>query len=234
MNNNDNPSVTITPSPMMVGGPEVGGLSYDVPKGYYPYVIRFTPVGDTPDIQLYGFEQILEEFLEQFDTWSISVENSKKGVVHYHMYLESKLDLEGVKKLVRGFIYPYYPDRKRGFGTKNFNCQLSKEPLKGIMYSLKQRGEYHYSGFTQEFIDACIKSSFEKEESDMEKEVAELTFEFLNSTMDPYVYAERLCLIYSQYDKRIHFKDIQGLVNSKIIKRDPSLASSMVRKNLTF
>jgi len=234
MNTHDTHSEAISPSPMMVGGGEVRGLSYTPSKDMYPYVIRFTPVGDTPDVQVYSFEQILDEFLHQFETWTVSQEKSSKGIIHFHIYLESRESLEEVKKLVRLFIYPYYPDRKRGFGTKQYNCQLSDNPLKGIMYALKQRGEYYFSGFTQEFIDACIKSSFEKEASDFEKEVAELSQEFLNSNMDPYLYAEKLCIIYSQFDKRIHFKDIQGIINSKIIKRDPSQASYLVKKNLVF
>lgn len=223
-----------SPSPMMVGDREVGGLSYIPDKGMHPYVVRFTPVGDTDDIQLYSMESILEDFLPQFDSWVVASEVSSKGVPHFHIYLESTLDIEYVKKIIRDFIYPYYPNRKRGFGTKQYNCQYSDNPLKAIMYALKHRGEYHFSGFVQEFIDSCIKSSFEKVVSDFEKEISELSQEFLDSTMDPYVYAERLCILYAKHDKRVHFKDIQGIVNSKIIKRDPSRAFSMVKKNLVF
>lgn len=224
--------ITTTPSPMMVGGGEVGGLSYT--PCFYPYVLRFTPL-DPAGNQLYDLQTVLDEFLTgTFDIYVLAVESSKKDKLHFHIYLESPDALDVVKQKVRDFIYPYYPVRKRGFGTREYNCQEAEFPLKAIMYALKQRGEYHYLGFSQEFIDSCIKSSFDIEPSDFEKEIAELSQEFLDSSMDPYKYAEGLCILYSKYDKRVHFKDIQGIVNSKIIKRDPSQASYLVSKYLSF
>lgn len=223
-----------SPSPMMVGGREVGGLSYSPDKGQKPYVIRFTPL-DTENNQIYDIQTVLTDFLQdKFEVWMISEETSKKDKIHYHIYLESEKEINLIKDDIREFIYPYYPVRKRGFGTREYNCQYSEDPLKAIMYLLKQRGEYHYSGFSQEFVDSCMKSSFEVEPSEYDKELADLTQEFLKSKMDPYDFAEKICIIYAKYDKRIHFKDIQGIVNSKIIRRDNSKARDMVRKNLIF
>lgn len=228
----DTHSEAITPSPMMVGGGEVGGLSYTPDRDLIPYVLRFTPIGDR-DEQVYDMQAVIDELLiPHFDIWVISQELKPK--LHFHVYLETFDNPKDLRKKLRDFIYPYYPVRARGFGTKQYSCILSENPLNAIIYLLKQRGEYHFNGFSQEFINSCLQSSFEKEASEFEKEVADLSLEFLNSQMDPYIYAERLCIIYSSYDKRVHFKDIQGIVNSKIIKRDPSSALSMVKRNMTF
>lgn len=223
-------------SPMMMGDQEIKrSLSYN-PRAN-PYCIRFTPVSqDGSEDQVFSYDEVLDEFLDNSDipitVYLITEEQKPK--VHFHIYLESSLNLEDMKAAIREFIYKYYPERKRGFGTKQYNCLVAENPLNAIIYALKQRGRYAVSGFTEEFIDECRKLSFVKTPTDFDEELSAITTSFLDSNKDPYVFAEELVILYATYDKRVHFKDIQGYVNSKLIKRDPSIASYLVRKNLTF
>lgn len=220
----------LLPSPMMVRDEEVRGLSYK--PQFNPYILRFTPLDDEGN-QLYSIESIIEDFLkDNFEIWIVSCETRPK--IHFHIYLETQKLLTDLKEDVRIFIYSYYPVRTRGFGTKQYSCLESKDPLNSIIYLLKQRGEYHFSGFIEEFINSCILSSFEKSPNEFEREINDLSQEFMDTNMSPYTYAEQLIILYARYDKRVHFRDIQGIVNSKIVKRDVSKAYDMVLKNLVF
>lgn len=223
------------PLPLMVGGQEVKrSLSY-TPR-QHAYVLRFTAEAqDDPDSQLYGFEEILLELLQpnMFDIYLLVKETSPK--VHYHLYLECDLLHEALKKIVQGFVYSFYPTRTRGFGTKFYSCIISKNPLNAIIYNLKQVGRQEWSGFTDEFIDECRKQAFTTKENDFELEISKLTDIFVKDLSKcPIIFGGQLAEIYSKYDKRVHWRDIQGYVTSKIIKREPSQALLLASKYLSF
>lgn len=229
-------SVDIPSSPLMMGD-QSGQRSLDYTPHYYPYVLRFTPFAQDDEqclVPIYYMENIVNEFLNHNDIELYIITQETTPKIHYHIYLESKLKHDELKKLTQTFLYSYYPVRTRGFGTKQYSCLISENPLNAIIYALKQRGKYVSSGFTEEFIDECRKQSFEKPSSDFEAELRELSDKFLNSTQDPYLYGAAIATVYSNYDKRVHWRDIQGYVNSKIIKRDPSQAIVMSRANLNF
>lgn len=223
--------VSTAPSPMMVGGMVGQGLSYK-PRSN-PYIIRLYPFSQDDANQLYGIESVLEEFLlDKFDIWYLAEELRPK--IHYHIYLESSLSLEEMKKKVRDFIYPYYPVRNRGFGNKQYNCQSSENPLNAIIYATKQRGQYHFSGFTEEFLSKCRELSFELSENLFDSELRNITDVFLTTKQTPVEFVTELLLLYSRYDKRIKHQDIQSYVNSKIIKRDPKEARRMAENFYRF
>jgi len=223
------------PLPIMDGGPEVKRSVEYTPR-LYPYVLRFTPEAqDDPTSHLYGFNEILLEFLEanQIDIYVLVQETKPK--LHYHCYVEHAFEHEKFKKLVREFIYSFYPNRTRGFGTKQYSCLMSDNPLNAIIYNLKQVGRQEWSGFTTEFIDQCRKMSFDKKETDFEAELAILAQKFLDDiNITPHQFGADVAILYSKFDKRVHWKDIQGYVNSKLIKRDPSIAYQLSLKNLSF
>lgn len=236
MNNNNSPheqSAAISPPPTEVSGQEVTGLSYKPLQN--AYVLRFTPI-DNDTNQLYEYDTVIEEFLiNKFDTWIITEESSKLQKIHYHMYLESDDTLDELKQKVRDFIYPYYPNRTRGFGSKQYNCQISENPLNAIIYSLKQKGKYQYSGFEQEFIDKCIQQSFEVKKKEYDMELHQLSDDFHKFKIKcPYDFAAQITQLNAIHDKNVNYSTIQSYVNSKIIKRDPKMAQSMANKNLSF
>lgn len=223
------------PLPLMVGGKEVRrSISY-TPR-HHAYVLRFTPEAqDDPDSQLYGFEEIQREVLEanMFDIYLLVKETTPK--IHYHLYLECEYKHDELKKIIREFVYSYYHTRTRGFGTKYYSCLISENPLNAIIYNLKQVGRQEWSGFTSEFIDECRKMAFTTKENDFEKDIMTLTKAFLdNLSINPVDFGANLAKIYSQYDKRVHWKDIQGYVTSKLIKREPDQALTLASKYLSF
>jgi len=225
------------PLPLMDGGQEVKRSHSYSPK-YHPYDIRFTPYAQDDKekkFPLYSLQEIMTDFIEknEFSVYVVTCE--RKPHDHFHLYIETKRKLADVKKLVHAFIYPYYPNRTRGFGTAQLYCTEAENPLQCITYSLKQKGQVEWSGFTQEFIDECLKHCFEKKDTDFEKELCDLTDLFLSDdTINPVDFGGRIALLYSKYNKRVHWKDIQGYVTSKLIKRDPSQAHIMASKYLTF
>lgn len=226
------------PLPLMEGGQEVKRSHSYTPR-LTPYDIRFTPYSQDDKDKKYGpiytITEVMQDFirLNDIDIYVVTIE--RKPYDHYHIYIEVDLKLAEVKKLVQAFIYPYYPNRVRGFGTAQLYCMPSENPLECITYSLKQKGHLEWSGFTQEFIDECLKHCFEKKDTDFEKELGDLTGLFLSdATINPVDFGAQVALLYSKFDKRVHWKDIQGYVTSKLIKRDPSQAYSMASKYLLF
>lgn len=221
--------------PLMMGDKEVK-RSIEYSPRFNAFVLRFTPEAqDDPTSQLYGFEEILREFLQenQIDIYVLVQETIPK--IHYHCYLEVDLQHDKLKKLVQTFVYGFYPTRVRGFGTKQYSCLISEKPLNAIIYNLKQIGRQEWSGFTEEFIDQCRKMAFIKKETDFEKDLEILTEVFLNDlTVSPTKFGADVAILYSKYEKRVHWKDIQGYVNSKLIKREPEQAIILASKYLSF
>lgn len=223
----------ITPSPMMVGGPQVGGLSYRA--SYNPYVIRFTPATlEDKGQQAYEYSDVKTWLAENFDTYILTEEKSPH--LHFHMFVDTKMDSDKLKKKIRDFIYPYYPNRPRGFGGSQYNCKEALDPLNAIIYALKQKGRYDWSGFeSEEFIAHCQRLSFEKKSNDVQVELAELEEKFIKSEIkDPYEFATQITLVYAKHDKNINYSTLQNYINSKMIKRDPEIALSLAKKNLRF
>lgn len=223
------------PLPLMDGGQEVKRSVSYIPRAN-PYVLRFTPVAqDDPTSYLFGFDEILSEFLteNQLDIYLLVCETTPK--IHYHCYVESKLQHADFKKLVQIFLYSYYHTRIRGFGTKQYSCLISEKPLNALIYNLKQVGRQEWSGFTDEFITQCRAMAFVKKETDFEKDLAVLTDSFLaDKLISPTQFGSDIAILYSRFDKRVHWRDIQGYVNSKLIKRDPTHAYDMASRNLSF
>jgi len=223
------------PLPLMDGGQEVRRSIDYIPR-HFPYVLRFTPVSQDEDTRyLFGFDEIIEEFLNANDIDIFLLVQETTPKIHYHLYLESRLQHDDLKKLTQTFLYNYYITRSRGFGTKQYSCLISHTPLNAIIYNLKQVGRQEYSGFSEEFIEQCRKMAFTKKSDDFEAELINLAKKFHDDKdITPTQFGADIALIYSSYDKRVHWKDIQGYVNSKIIKRDPAQAYLLASKNLSF
>lgn len=207
---------------------------HPLPPYYYAFVIRLKPFYKN-DNQRFGMEQIIEEFLEPISTtWLLSEELVPK--LHYHIYIEaSKIDLNGMKELVRKFMYPYFPDRTRGFGSE-MNTQYSSDREKAISYPLKYNGRITYSGFTEEFIAYRKTQAFVKTETQLENELSQLYDEFVSKNMDPYIYHTKIAIIYADAGRNVNHKTIQNYVNSKLIKRNPKedYVLSLVKKSVLY
>jgi len=196
-----------------------------------PYVIRFKPLSQDGTEQVYDYETVIDEFLSQFDVWAIGEELYPQ--LHYHMYIETSLLLPEVKKLVQDFIYPYYPVRTRGFGSQS-NTQISTSPIDALRYLFKQKGRSDYSGFRKSFIKHCRDTSFIKPDDAFNDQLETLYAEFVKQGSSPYLYASKIAILHSQFDRLVNWSKIQSYVNSKIIKNDPSQSLIQANKNLRF
>lgn len=209
-------------------------MTYQPKTGRYAYVIRFKPFSQDGKIQLYDAQTVENDFLikNKFSVWAIGEELSPK--VHYHMYIESKKEIEEIKKLVREFVYPYYPNRTRGFGSQT-NTQLCEDPLNALRYLQKQKGYINYSGLTDELMQYCKDTSFQKSESDLQQVLSELYKRFENYEFNEYVYGSLIAKAYVQNGREsVNWNQIQNYINSKIILRKEDDALVQAKKFLRF
>lgn len=201
-----------------------------VVSGRFCYCLRLTPCGQ------YSIESIEDDFLifnqDIFDKWVYGHEISKDGIEHFHLVIFTVLDMDEMKQKVRDFIYPFFPDRGRGFGNKQYNLQYAKKPREAIAYCLKDCGESNFSGFTDECITALRGESYSKPSFD--NDVKALNKRFIDTIMSDVDYLSEYYRIYSKYDRSINCHTINGYLLSIKVKKDPSYALELAKKNICY
>lgn len=199
------------------------------------YVIRLTSCDKFS-------KQLLEEYLKgepQFCCFVVGRETVPQE--HYHLVVgvDDSLTLQDVKDIIRAFIVPLWSDPEthklpRGFGNKQYNCQLSKDRDGAISYALKQK-DYFYDGFTQEEIDSYIDASFEKKKpSNFKVEYAQMCDTFQNDdTLGVKWFMTTFIILKSKYGQQVRMSDAKAYADSAIYRRDPSLVSEDVDNYLS-
>jgi len=182
------------------------------------FVIRMTP------FDLYNITAVIDNFLNHFteiDSWFIAREISPKE--HFHMVVRSDYDLKFMKELVQAFIYPYYPIRKRGFGSAQYNIQESSTESKAISYAIKDRIEYKYKGYTDEYIEGCLEESFTKT-ANFKTDYKTLCKEFIEDNMADNIFMERYIILKSKHEQKVSVQDAYAYLLSNKVLRDPTEA----------
>lgn len=192
------------------------------------FVVRLTPCGR------YNIEDVVK-YLNEMScaSWILGVET--KPQEHYHLVIEHEESLDDIKARLRSFIYLYWDEseRKRGFGNKQYNCQLCKDKLKAISYAIKDK-EYQYEGYTQEFIDSCLEKSFQKNSpTSFQVEFTELNKRFHDSNMPISGYMAAFMILKSKYNQQALPHVALGYANSAAIRRDPSYATYLAENYLS-
>lgn len=193
-------------------------------------VIRLTPEGAYTKEELQKF---LKEQLDPLDQWVVGVEVLPR--VHYHVVIVTQETYDNLKQLIRTQINLWYPPpRARGFGNKQWNCQLAIAPLERcISYALKDRVEHFFFGFDQTFIDDCMAAAFPKNSpSNFRVEYLTLCEEFQNSDMDVRTFMIKYCILKSKYNQQVRMQDAYGYALSNLIRRDNSQADNFVETYL--
>lgn len=200
---------------------EVSDLTsqYDEDDFRKKYVIRFTPQGK------YTLDEVAKWLETYFEFWVIGVEMLPQ--VHYHIVIEGDNDLKEMKELVRGFIYQYWPEgeRKRGFGNAQYNCQEADPNPEGflnasISYALKDKEEYLFEGYEQEYIDECIKQSYKKKApANFKLEYMELCKKFMEVEMDQVDFMADFTVLKAKYGQQVRVIDAYGFYNSNLIAK---------------
>lgn len=187
------------------------------------YVVRMTPMG------AYTLDD-LKKGLEEMGciSWILAVESKPK--LHYHLVVEHEDDLDDMKARLRSFLFMYFPVRPRGWGNAQYNCQISNDKRRAISYALKDREEYFFEGYAQEYIDECLEESFPKNSpSTFKVEYQELCNSFHDSDMDIEDFMVKFITLKAKYNQQVQLNVARGFAYGALIRRDPSAALNLVR-----
>lgn len=199
-----------------------------VVPGQFCYCLRLTPCDE------YCINSIMEDFINKnedvLDKWAYGHEMGNDEVEHYHFVIYTKIEINKLKDLVRNFIYPFFPDRRRGFGNKQYNLQYSKDPRNALSYCFKEKLDYDFSGFTEECIKYLIDQSFTKPSFD--KDVIELNNKYMDTKMSDEDYLVGYYKIYATYNRSINVATITGYLLSIKVRKNPEYAIILAKKNL--
>lgn len=224
---------------------EVSGPSsvyYDENDDVNVYVIRLTPQGK------YTLEELKSQLLDpvfENDLWVLAVEKVPKE--HYHIVIETDLDLEDLRSNIRSFLFTYWPEgqRPRGWGNAQYNVQEAHEltpedveiygtrSRKAAAYALKDRGDYLYNLYELEWIQECIELSFSKKSvKTFKTEYQDLCDLFASSHMDVREFMVKYIQLKSKYGQLINVSHAYGYALSNLIRRDPNEADEVVESFL--
>lgn len=199
------------------------------------FVLRFTPQGK------YSMEDLQNYLEESFEFYVLAHETHPKD--HFHVVIETDEELKEVKERCRGFVYQYWPEgeRKKGFGNAQYNCQPEKVRTPenehmlcpAISYALKDKEEYFYKGYDQEYIDRCIEESFPKKDTKTFKiEYEELCSKFQITDMDIREFMISFAKLKSKYGQQVQMQQAYSYAVSNHIKRNPNIADEYVENYL--
>lgn len=208
------------------------GLPIEADLDYY--LIRFTPCDK------YTYEQ-LREFLSNHDSFcNYVVAQELTPQVHYHVVvgIDNSISEEDLKGEVSFFCRQFWADPvtgkcPRGFGNKQFNVQKCEDKDKSVSYTLKDKNEYYFEGFPEQYIQDCIKNSFQKKKpNNFKVEYQQLVTEFQESTMDEREFMVKYVQLKATYGQQVRLSDAYGYALSNLIKRQPYKAEEFVENFL--
>lgn len=157
---------------------------------------------------------------------------------HFHLVLgvDVSVQIQDVKDIIRAFLVPLWQEDSgklpKGFGNKQYNCQLSEDKDKAVSYAVKLK-EYVYEGFDDDYIQSRVSASFEKKKpSNFKAEYLELCKQFQESDMDIKEFMVKYSVLKSKYGQQVRMHDAYGYALSNLIKRDPGEADSIVENFL--
>jgi len=157
---------------------------------------------------------------------------------HFHvvMVTDSSLQLVNVKDIVRAFIVPLWqlPTAKlpKGFGNKQYNAQQSFELDKAVSYAIKLK-DFRQIGFEEEYIEACLKNSFEKKKtSNFKQEYLTLVQQYqADGGLEIREFMIAFCDLKAKYGQMVNMSHAYSTAVSNTILRDKN-AEEFVEKYL--
>jgi len=210
----------------MVTSPLPYNTEVEVVVDQFCYCIRLTPCDQYCEQSVADFFSDNEQF---FEKWVYCSEISEENVFHFHLVIYTPLKIEDMRLKIRDFIYPFFPDRGRGFGNKQYNIQYSKDPRAAISYCLKHPETLEWSGFSEECIDQLKSESFVKITFD--SEVVKLNEDFCkkDSGISDADYLSSYYKLCAKYFRTINPTTINGYLLSAKVRKDPSFADEYAK-----
>lgn len=186
------------------------------------FCLRLTP--DNPPN--FTMDQLTAHVDKVFPMYVVAEEISKKGVLHYHVVVETSLDIETVRARFKLFVDEVWPKsaRKRGFGNKQYHLTKADHPHRAVVYATKQKG-YIYKGYSTEYIELAEKESFEPPtRAAFSTDFELLKDRFLTTTMDQEAFIECFITLKAKHDQMVNMSHAYQYSLSVLIKRDPEEA----------
>lgn len=198
------------------------------------YMVRITSYGKFTYEQLQSF--IKDEYVICRYVIGREVDT---GNEHFHMVLTTDItiSLDDVKDIIRAFIVPLWADPitakcPRGFGNKQYNCQVVKDKDLAVSYTVKL-AEFCYEGYSEEYISHRVADSFlKKKPNNFKKEYLDLCTRFKDSNMDIREFMIEYVRLKAQYGQQVRMNDAYAYGLSNMIARDPSQAEEEVESYL--
>lgn len=183
------------------------------------YLIRVTPC------EKFSFEDFHTYIKEESDIFQYVLSKERTPNEHFHLTCSTELNLDDTKGLIRWFLTPYWagPDGKirRGFGNKQYNCQVARDLDKAVNYTVKDKELIVYEGFSDEYIEVRKAESFKKNKpSNFKVEYRQLCDDFQNSDDDVRTFMIKYINLKSKYDQQVSLSNAYGYAVSNIVKRD--------------
>lgn len=186
------------------------------------FCLRLTP--DTPPN--FTMDQLVEHTDKIFPMYVVAEEHSKKGVLHYHVVVETSQDIELVRTKFKLFVDEVWPksNRKRGFGNKQYHLTKADNPHRAVVYATKQKG-YIYKGYSTEYIELAEKESFEPPtRAAFSTDFELLKDRFLTTHMTQEEFIVEFVKLKAKHDQMVNMAHAYQYSLSVLIKRQPEQA----------
>ena len=185
------------------------------------YVIRIT------SYDKFTFEDVRQWLSDQSEFTKFVVARETQPREHFHIVLSTELELSDVKDSVRWYVSPFWADKEgklpRGFGNKQYNSAVAKDLDGAISYALKDKKEYAYEGYRDEYIRDRISASFQKKKPvNFKAEYIQLESLFMESDMSVTDFIKRYGYLKAKYGQQLSYNNAKAVADSIATRRDPS------------
>lgn len=184
----------------------------------------------------------LYDFIDQspdIQRYVIGREDAGLESEHFHIVLTPHIpDETQVRTLIKSFLDPRWEDENhklpRGYGNKQYNCQLVQDIDTTISYTCKMM-EYRYRGWQDSYIRERAAASFEKKKKvtfktkylDLCKRFQEHFIEGIEDFMIEFV------TLKAEFGQQVNLAHAKGFAISNAVKRNPELAAIYVKNYLS-
>lgn len=197
------------------------------------YVVRIT------SYDKFSYEDIKEFLVAESSICQFVVGRETVPQEHFHCVLgvDIEMDIQEVKDLIRAFIVPLWQTDEgklpKGFGNKQYNCQLAKLKDEAVSYAVKCK-EFYFEGFEEDYIKERLELSFEKKKTcNFKTDYIELCKKFQETNdMDIRDFMIEYVQLKAKYGQSVRIHDAYGYAISNVVKRDPSEAENIVENYL--
>lgn len=196
------------------------------------YVVRITSCSK------FTFDQLKSFFQNENQICRYVIGRELVPQEHFHLVLglDSSLELQDVKDIVRAFLCPLWQTSEgkmpRGFGNKQYNCQVAEDKDNAVSYAVKLK-EYVYEGFTKEYIASRVAEAFEKKKpSNFKAEYQDLLDKYDETDMDIDDFMIEFVRLKAKYGQMVNVLDAYKYALSALIRKEPDQAAGIVKEFL--